>query len=781
MRTVPLNGPDWRLAQARRPRPGPGGPAPDIGELDALDPWIPASVPGDVRLDLQRAGRLHADLYHDRHSLESAWVEHEDWWCVRDVDLDLAPGERAHLVLHGVDYISWVFFNGRLLGRHEGMFSAQVYDVTALAAAHNRLAVFILGAGHLPRRADRRERALDRLEAQNGIIVSALNGRRQVVKAQMGFGWDFAPAMRTMGIWDDVELRITGPLAIRDPYARPVLDPGHEHFTLELEIDAHEAADGELIVDLRGATWDAEPHTFRFDLRLAAGLQRITRDVPVSDPRLWFPWDRGRPDLYDLTLTLATGGQPSDTWRARTGLRDVRLARNPGSPLGAPPWTFVVNGQALFARGANWVPADAFPARVTAEDYETLLGLAVNANMNMLRVWGGGLREKAAFYETADRLGLMLWQEFPHACAFTARFPRSPEFTALAEHEARAIVRAVRNHPSVVIWCGGNEFSPTRNRPLVEALQRAAREEDGARPFNPASPSEGESHNWIIWHEQAPISDYRNDHALFASEFGLQSAPDEEVLRRFIPPDQLWPPGPAWAHHNAELGKLAFYARPYLPAAVPTGRAYRANWTRYFASAAEFAAATQRAQADGLQIAVEHFRRRKGRSGGCLVWQFNEPWPAISWALVTYDRRPKPAYERMKQCFQPLLVSLDVPLHYLHAGETVQAGVWVINDWPRAFAGCRVEVTLGAHPAAEGGGAPLWTGTFDIAPDSVARVGEVAFTLPPHGPGAWALVARVWQDTTLLSANDYQLDTHDPRRMSLANRLRVRLTRRLYE
>jgi beta-mannosidase len=412
---------------------------------------------------------------------------------------------------------------------------------------------------------------------------------------------------------------------------------------------------------------------------------------------------------------------------------------------------------------------------VTDADYAALLGLAVDANMNMLRVWGGGVREKRGFYAEADRLGLLIWQEFPHACAFAARFPRSAEYLQLAAQEAGAIVRALRNHPSVVLWCGGNEFSPRRNRPLVSALAGAAAAEDGSRPFHPASPSGGEGHNWIVWHQRAPVSDYRGDDSLFASEFGLQAVPGIDSLQRFIPPGELWPPGPAWLHHNAELAKLAFYARPYVAAPEPAGRpAYTSEWTAHFDSAETFATATQRAQADGLQVAIEHFRRRKGRTGGCLVWQLNEPWPAISWALIDYYRLPKQAYRRVQRAYNPLLVSLEFALRQYQAGETVSAAVWVINDWPRALPDCEIEVSLGQGP-------PLWTARRDVAADSVERIGELRFVLPPHGPGAWALVARIAQAGRLLGENGYQLDTHDWRRLPLAARLAARWAKRLLE
>ena len=298
-----------------------------------------------------------------------------------------------------------------------------------------------------------------------------------------------------------------------------------------------------MVLSLAGQTFEAEPILRSFDVTLPAGRTRLTFEVNVPDPHLWFPWDRGNPDLYALTVEVQRSGHVLDRVTESVGLREITLRRNPDTPPKAKDWTFVVNGQPVYLRGANWVPADAFPARVMEGDYRALLEMARAANLNALRVWGGGLREKKAFYDLCDQMGLLVWQEFPLACAFLTRYPRSPEYLALVESETREIVRQVRNHPSVVLWCGGNEFDPQRNRPVVEAMRRAAIDEDGTRPFQAASPYGGDSHNWKIWHQFYPPESYQQDTAQIMSEFGLQAPPVVESLRRFLPLEEMWPPG----------------------------------------------------------------------------------------------------------------------------------------------------------------------------------------------------------------------------------------------
>jgi beta-mannosidase len=357
-------------------------------------------------------------------------------------------------------------------------------------------------------------------------------------------------------------------------------------------------------------------------------------------------------------------------------------------------------------------------------------------------VWGGGLREKEAFYALCDEMGLLLWQEFPLACAFATRYPRTPEYLALVHAETRAIVRDLRNHPSILLWCGGNEFSPGRNRPVVEAMSRAAAE-DPSRPFWPASPHRLDSHNWAIWHCFEAPSAYRRDLAGFASEFGLQAPPSVEALRRFIPPDELWPPGPAWTYHSAGLDKLRRYAQPLLRPGDD--------------SLEEFVRASQQAQALGLQIAIEHYRRRKAEGcGGALVWQLNEPWPAICWALLDYYREPKPAYETVKRVFSPILVSLDYSLRAYHGGDSLAMDVWLINDTIEAAAGCELEIALVDGAGRRGQERCL---SVDVTPSSARVVDRVEWTLPA-GEG-WRVICCLVHKGRVLSENEYDLAAHD--------------------
>jgi beta-mannosidase len=258
-----------------------------------------------------------------------------------------------------------------------------------------------------------------------------------------------------------------------------------------------------------------------------------------------------------------------------------------------------------------------------------------------------------------------------------------------------------------------------------------------------SSPANGDSHNWRVWHNFEPALAYRQDEALFASEFGLQAVPNVETLRRFIPDEDLWPPGPSWASHGGELAKLWRYAQPLLGESEP--------------ALEDFVQASQRAQAHGLQIAIEHYRRRKAQGcGGVLLWQFNEPWPAISWALIDFYRQPKLAYEVVKRLFNPLLVSLDyVPQHF-QPGDEFCADVWIVNDRGDSLLDCRLEVELkdGAGQSVHRLGREV-----DIPADSAEVVNTVCWKLPVGG--GWQLDCRIVQNGQVVAENEYDLTVHD--------------------
>jgi beta-mannosidase len=427
----------------------------------------------------------------------------------------------------------------------------------------------------------------------------------------------------------------------------------------------------------------------------------------------------------------------------RTGIRSVDLHE----------WQFSLNAQREFIRGLNWVPADSFPGRLRSDNYTRLLKMARDSGANLLRVWGGGLREKRTFYDLCDELGMLVWQEFPFACLFLGSYPRDPAYLALVEAECSAIVRQLGRHPSLVVWCGGNEFSRSRNRPLLDTLAALVAHHDGTRPFIPVSPSfdrGGDAHNWHVWHGQAPIQHYQVETARFLSEFGLQALPHLDTLQATLPD-----PATGWETHHADEQKLKRYISLFdqqLRAGHNQSSIHNLQFTIHN---------SQLAQCAALQTAIEHVRRRKGEAGGVCVWQFNEPWPAISWAIVDYFGRPKLAYERLTHWYNPVLVSLKFPAgRRWQAGQTFSAEIGAINDSQQAFAGCELQVRLD--------GALIHSQRLDLPADSVQHVGQVSHCLT-HPPGQITL--NLYYEAEVLARNTYDLNWADEADYPLSARL----------
>ncbi len=376
--------------------------------------------------------------------------------------------------------------------------------------------------------------------------------------------------------------------------------------------------------------------------------------------------------------------------------------------------------------------------------------MARDSGANFLRVWGGGLREKKAFYDLCDELGLLVWQEFPFACMFLGSFPRDAAYLELVEQECSAIVRQLRHHPALIHWCGGNEFSRRRNRPLLNTLTRGVRQHDGARPFTPTSPTPahgGDAHNWHVWHGEAPIQAYRQETARFLSEFGLQAVSSINNYQLTM--------------NNSYVG----YAD------IPKLERYSSLFDKQLATPdSSFSVQrSQLAQAVGLQTAIEHMRRRKGEAGGVCLWQFNEPWPAVSWAIVDYFGRPKLAYKQLSTWYNPLLISLDFPVgQKWAAGDTFTAQIWAINDSLSSYTGCALKITLSSNHNSQSETIHVLQ-LPPILPNSVRPVGAIAhrLTTPPH-----SIEIKLQHKNKVLCQNSYPLNWRDAGHSSLVLRLR---------
>ncbi|HKY54323.1 MAG TPA: glycoside hydrolase family 2 TIM barrel-domain containing protein [Anaerolineales bacterium] len=654
--------------------------------------WRVGSVPGCPHYDLWKLDEI-PDPYIDRNSLLSEWIPQRTWLYKKSFSVgEEIKGKRVHLHFEGVDYQTEFFLNGESLGTHTGMFMPVIFDVTdkLFYGGENLLAVVIESA------------PLE--EPQVGRT-----SRVKTVKTRMNYWWDFCPRMVHLGIWDDVYLEVTGPVRFTDIFIRPKLSDDFRHADLLVTIELDSAVQGtvDLEITLRQAGM------FRFHLwkhyDLAPGLTSLETCIEMEDPRLWWPNGCGEQELYEATLRVflaeEIGGQElaSDERTVSFGIRQVGLIPNESADPTALPYTFIVNGRKVYAKGWNWVPMDVMYSVPQPAKLERLLTLAQRANVNLLRVWGGGLIEKEAFYDQCDRLGIMVWQEFIQSSSGIDNIPStSPEYVQLMAESAEKIVPRKRNHASLVIWCGGNELSGELELPLdstnpvLAALKSIVERLDPDRLWLPTSPSGRVFGNTLEliakdptalhdihgpWEYQGALEHYtlyNQGVSLFHSEFGVEGITNLRTLNATIKKEHQWPvdlDNPYWFHRGAWWVK-------------------RPMWDKTFGelnSVEEFVRATQFMQADGLRYALESDRRRKYHNSGTLPWQFNEPYPmAACTSAVDYYARPKPSYYAVSRAYAPLLVSARFSTLAWVGVEQFEAEAWVSNSREHSYS----DVTL---------------------------------------------------------------------------------------
>lgn len=658
----------------------------------AAGEWLPASVPGTVHQDLIAAGKI-PDPFYGMHELEVQWVGETDWLyrCTFEVGEKLLAKRFITLALDGLDTFATVWLNGIQILTGDNMFLPQRVAVKgALTAGKNELC--ILFESPL-----RRGRAL---ENQHGRMVgwNTENSRVYVRKAQYHYGWDWGPVLVTSGIWRAARL---------EAYDARVAD-----FACPAEVAA----------DLKTATLpvavevEARPESEKLEAKISVldpqGKLAATETVPVKDgiathtflisaPEPWYPNGYGSQPLYRIRVELRQKGKSLDLQEKRIGLRRLRLVQEAVAGEPGKSFTFEVNNLPIFCGGANWIPADSFTPRVSRKDYERWLELAQQANMQMLRIWGGGIYEEDVFYDLCDEKGILLWHDFMFACGL---YPAHPEFRANVRAEAEAQVRRLRHHPSLALWCGNNEdYQAGRGHQVYDSefqgdftktgfpareiyerlLPSVVARLDAGRPYWPGSPywrndpAEdnliGDNHIWMVWHGgMRPYQDYPNLMCRFASEFGMQSMVAEGYVRRFVPAEELYPQSPTVEFHNKGgegTRRVAVYVHDNL---------------RFPSDMKSYIYASQFVQAESNLNAFRAFRHGWGRNGkracsGALVWQLDDCWPVTSWAIVDYEQRPKPAYYVIRRELAPLTIGL-----LRKAGK---AEVWVVNGRVKAVAG----------------------------------------------------------------------------------------------
>ena len=631
----------WRLQAT-------GGPVPPEVAAGCLRVEVPAAVPGGTHLDLLAAGLIEHP-YRDRVEADLVWMHRADWRYRTEFTASAAAdGERLDLAFDGLDTVATITLNGTVIGATANMHRSYRFDVTALVreGANELVVDFASALAHA-----------EAVEAELGWRDHVYPHPFNVIcKMACSFGWDWGPDLQTAGIWRPVRLERwrTARLASVRPLVT-VDEDGTGRVAVHVNV---ERADAEAAI-----TCAATVSGQAAEVVLGPGQTSAVLELAVPDAPLWWPVGYGEQPLADLDVTLDSG----DAYHRRVGFRTVAVDTEPDEV--GTPFTIVVNGKPVFAKGANWIPDDHFVSRITRERLARRVEQAVAANMNMLRVWGGGIYESEDFYDLCDERGIMVWQDFPFACA---SYPEEEPIRGEVEAEAREHVARLTPHPSLVLWNGNNEnlwgFAdwgwPEQLQGktwglgyYTELLPAIVAELDPTRPYSTGSPhspgdlhpndaNHGPRHEWEVWNRVDYVH-YRDHIPRFCAEFGFQGPPTMATLTEWLREEPLGKTSPAFLlHQKAEDGnaKLDRGLGEHLP--LPEDFA---DWHW----------ATQLNQARAVRFGIEHFRSWWPRTAGALVWQINDCWPVTSWAAVDSEERPKPLYYALRQVFAPRLLTVQ--------------------------------------------------------------------------------------------------------------------------
>lgn len=672
-------------------------PQPDSGAVRSLPlnfaaETVPATVPGNVELDLLAAGKIDdpmigANVYKLRKFEGSQWLYSRTFTAPA-----LEPGEKAELRFEGIDTLADVFLNGEKIGEAENMLIPHVFDVTGKlrAGAENSVQVLIRSAVI--------EASYATLGALGYLMSGGADGE-PLRKAAHGYGWDIMPRLVSAGIWKSVSLDMVPSVRIQNVNWM-VRNVNAKNRTADMVVDFRaqvpfsrlDASVVRVSLSRNGKVAASAEHVFRhFQTRMS---------LDVSNADLWWPRGLGEPALYDAKIELLDAAGrcfASDT--RKFGLRRIELERDDCySPERPGQFLFRVNGERVFIHGTNWSPMDALHSR-DAKLLPGVLAMVRDLNCNMVRCWGGGVYESDEFFDFCDANGILVWQDFCTGCSV---FPQNDRYAELTREEAVSVVLRLRNHPSLALWSGNNEnddaftwalgsfrVNPNRDRNSRRTLADVVFEFDPSRPYLPSSPyhspdvyagkaQESEQHLWGP-RGYYKTSFYTNSPAWFVSEIGYHGCPSRNSLDAMMTPACVYPWTDAKFSWNPEWQCKATMPFPDMKDGLARRNNLMLNQIRLmFGSVSTnlntFIEQSQTVQAEAMKYFVEMFRSRKfDRSNGLIWWNIRDGWPIISDAIVDYYGHKKLAYTYIKQAQRNTLVMMDDAFRVIAVNDTLGA------------------------------------------------------------------------------------------------------------
>ncbi|HEV2829183.1 MAG TPA: glycoside hydrolase family 2 protein [Pyrinomonadaceae bacterium] len=641
------------------------------------DRWHPAIVPGVVHTDLLNNKLIDDPFYRDNEQ-KLQWIGKTDWeyQSTFNVTPEILAHENIDLVFEGLDTYANVFLNDESLLDADNMFRTWRVDCKRLLRP---------GANLLRIRFRSPINEILPLMAKLDYQLPAGNDQGEKTsphtrKAPYQFGWDWGPRFVTSGIWRPVYLESWDKARVEDLHILPKqVTAAAANLRAEVEVVANSQTIATIVVD----NLTDKSIVGKREVNLAPGSNRVALDFVIARPALWWPNGLGVHPLYTFKARLLINGKLFDSTTTRTGLRSLELRQQRDES--GKSFTFVINGAPVFAKGANWIPADSFPTRITKAKYRQLLESARDSNMNMLRVWGGGIYERDDFYELCDEMGILVWQDFMFGCSL---YPGDQAFLDNVRQEAIDNVKRLRDHPSIVIWVGNNEIEsgwfhwgwknqlPARLwddylKVFYGVLPEVCGSLDPSRPYWPSSPSSnleddnesqkmGDLHYWQVWHASLPFSEYEKQFPRFMSEYGFQSFPQLETVNTYtVPADHDIKSPVMMAHQRHPRGNQLI--REYMLREYPEPKDFES-----------FLYVSQVLQAEGIKIGAEHLRRIMPHNMGSLFWQLNDCWPVASWSSIDYAGRWKALQYYARRFYSEILVSPHL--------EDGNINVFVVSD-----------------------------------------------------------------------------------------------------
>jgi len=650
--------------------------------------WLPTKVPSSIFVSLIEAGQIDKNDI-DANPEDYSWVSERPWVFRNtfDVPAELHNCDQINLLFEGLDTIANIWLNGKLIGKTNNMFIGHRFDVTELLKpGNNSLLVKFESPTQYAKRLMQRNTSFSESDFAHPYRV-------YIRKAQYQFGWDFCPALPGCGIWRPVRLQGIRKAQIADVQIRTI-QCGQQSADVKIAVKLNSLVSEDFLCRLMlSHNKQTIEHTLTFEQH--QNLQSTV--IHIENPSLWWPAGYGEHNLHKLEIQLLSGNEIIDQMQKSFGIRTARLYSSAEET--GERFQFHINGQPVFVKGANWVPASIFAGSVTENDYKQLLTAAAEANVNMLRLWGGGYYETEQFYELCDRLGIMLWQDFMFACAY---YPDRKWFTEQVKTEAAIIIKRLRNHPSLVLWCGNNEIDWMHAAGKLgkgkkfygkaiyhKLLAKLTGELDGDTAYIPTTPvsthgdpnrpHSGTVHQWDVWSGHQPVRQYQcapENVPTFVTEFGLQSLPDIETVKDFCRPNKLY------------IGSYPVEKHNYQPDGNSRLYRYAADLFAAAEDLEQLIYLSQVAQARAIKTYVEHLRAHNQRNHGLLFWQFNDCCPATSFSAIDCRKRPKALYYYAKRFFANLLITAVGQAKNAKADSSAQrqpAAVVAINDTPEVI------------------------------------------------------------------------------------------------